>query len=145
MITANEAKKDTKQAQEILWLEEMKREIERKTRLDDFIQKTIDYCDNELSITIHENAIKGKNGLTLYWGLDTYNEFKQAYCNLNEKKEYYANGDSSFSRYGAPIYLPAMIDYLKENGYEVYTHDWNYKEYGLGVQSGIRIEISWNP
>jgi hypothetical protein len=145
MINAAIAKKNAIEAQEIQKLEAIRQELERKSRFATLATNTITFCDSTLSSMIDEESSKGNNSLTLNWGRDKYNEFSDVCKNVKEYKEYYANGDSSFSLVGNPIHVPTMVDYLLANGYKVEQLTWTYKCYGSGCQKGTRIRIQWNP
>lgn len=143
MIIASEARTNTINAQEIMRLEKIKKEIERKERFDQMVLETIKFCDTDLSIIISKDSIKGNNMVVLQWGEDTNNEFKSVYRPLKEEENRYANGDSSFTLCEKRIHVPTMIEYLIANGYTVKQYDWSYMCYGCGSQRGTRIYIQW--
>ena len=146
MISASEAKTNALNAQEVMRLEKIQREIEKKARFAQVTANTIKFCNAELSAMISDASLKGDNYLELHWGFDNWNEFKSIYCPLIEEEDKYANGDSSFKLNKKHIiHLPTMIEYLIANNYSVEKFDWTYKHYGSGSQSGMQIRIQWNP
>jgi hypothetical protein len=145
MISANEAKANAIKAQEIISLRAIQAEIERQTRFSALVTDTIAFCNGTLSVMIANASNEGDNYLSLYWGRDTSSEFDDVFSELDEEKEKYANGDSSYTIKGNDIHVPTMVAYLMEHDYTVEQFDWTYMCYGHGCQTGTRIRIQWNP
>lgn len=145
MITASEAKTNALNAQEIIRLEKLQKEIERQARFARVVEDTINFCNTELSTLISDASLKGNNSLELHWGNIEFENFESIYSPLVEEETKYANGDSSFRTCGKRIHTPTMIKYLVSNGYKVEQFNWSYMRYGSGSQTGTRIYIQWNP
>ena len=114
MIIASEAKTNTINAQEIMRLEKIKKEIERKERFDQMVLETIKFCDTDLSIIISKDSIKGNNMVVLQWGEDTNNEFKSVYRPLKEEENRYDYKESPSLLKNEKINLVEYDSFYKE-------------------------------
>lgn len=108
-------------------------------------QAAINFCEETISEMLERAALDGKTTIKVELGLHRWGDFYGFYTTIQKQKDIeYADGSPSYelNQEHPPMELEAMVEYLRQNCYQVTVHKTHFKLYGCGYQPMVELYIS---
>lgn len=108
-------------------------------------QAAIDFCEGPISELLDHAARDGRTTIKVELGKYRFGDFYGLFTPIQVQKDIeYADGSPSYelNEKHAPMALEAMVEYLKQNCYQVTVHGTYFMHYGCGAQPSVELYIS---